>query len=161
MMPLFIKKMTEKYAVDALCWKYEKPYDFYNNVLSGSAIMELLTYRYFAVVNEKNQLVGYFCIGKSAQIPSGDQQGIYSEDCIDVGIAMKPELTGKGNGYLFFSHILKYIMKLEKEKDIRLTVATFNQRAIHLYEKLGFVKLRKFKSDHIEYLLMKKEVNGQ
>lgn len=33
----------------------------------------------------------------------------YTEKHIDIGIGMKPELTGKGLGFTFFSLILRYI----------------------------------------------------
>ncbi|WP_068675553.1 GNAT family N-acetyltransferase [Oceanobacillus sp. Castelsardo] len=156
-MQLLIQKMTEKYAIEALCWKYEKPYNFYNNVLSGSAIMELLTNRYFVVLNEKNQLIGYFCVGKSARVPNGEVEGLYKEKCVDIGVGMRPELTGKGYGYLFFSTILEFVQENHVEKDLRLTVASFNQRAIHLYEKFGFVVKRRFTNKKVEFLIMKRK----
>ncbi|WP_085992911.1 GNAT family N-acetyltransferase [Oceanobacillus senegalensis] len=156
-MQLIIKKMTEKYAVDVLCWKYEKPYNFYNNVLTSGAIMELLTYKYFVVLDKYNDLIGYFCIGRPAQIPDGELNGVYKEDCIDVGIGMKPRLTGKGKGHIFFSRILRFIQEKHPDKDIRLTVATFNERAIRLYKKLGFVEDASFYSKEMEFITMKRK----
>ncbi|RKQ33918.1 GNAT family N-acetyltransferase [Oceanobacillus halophilus] len=158
-MQLTIRKMTEKYAIDVLCWKYEKPYDFYNNVLTSGAIMELLTYKYYVVLDKYNHLIGYFCVGRPAQVPVGDQHDAYKEDCIDIGIGMKPELTGKGNGERFFSYILRFVQEQNQHKDIRLTVATFNKRAVRLYEKLGFVKQIAFVSDNgVEFITMKRAV---
>jgi [ribosomal protein S18]-alanine N-acetyltransferase len=158
-MELLIQKMTEKYAIEVLCWKYEKPYDFYNNVLSSSAIIELLTNRYFVVLNDKSQLIGYFCMGKPAQVPKGEEQGLYKEECVDLGIGMRPELTGKGYGSLFFSTILKFVQTNDGEQDIRLTVTSFNHRAIHLYEKFGFVVERKFTTNKVEFLIMRNKRN--
>ncbi|MDF2788980.1 MAG: family N-acetyltransferase [Neobacillus sp.] len=40
---------------------------------------------------------------------------------------------------------------------IRLTVAIFNQRAIHLYTKLGFVKKVEFNRDTTEFITMVKK----
>ncbi|RDW17595.1 GNAT family N-acetyltransferase [Oceanobacillus arenosus] len=153
-MKLSIQKMTEKYAVEILCWKYEKPYDFYNHVLTSDAILELVTNKYFVVLDEYNQLVGYFCIGKSAQVPAGVQYGAYKEDFIDVGIGMKPEFTGKGMGSEFFAQILEFIEAQNKNGAIRLTVATFNERAINLYEKLGFVKKMTFERRKMDFITM-------
>ncbi|WP_156288702.1 GNAT family N-acetyltransferase [Oceanobacillus salinisoli] len=157
-MQFTIKNMTENYAIEVLCWKYEKPYDFYNNVLTSGAIMELLTYKYYVVLDDYNSLIGYFCTGRPAQVPAGDGHGAYKEDCIDVGIGMHPELTGKGKGSVFFSNVLRFLKEKHRGKDIRLTVATFNTRAIRLYEKVGFVRDFTFMSDDVEFITMKKVV---
>ncbi|MFD2042943.1 GNAT family N-acetyltransferase [Ornithinibacillus salinisoli] len=153
-MNLVTKKMTEKNAIDILTWKYEKPYDLYNNVLSGDAILELLDGSYKVITDTHNRTVGYFCLGRAAQVPAGDQFQVYKADCIDVGIGMKPELTGKGNGEKFFSHILESIYQEHPNTDIRLTVATFNERAIHLYEKFGFIRLQTFNRETTEFITM-------
>jgi len=153
-MELFIKDMSEKFAVEIVNWKYEAPYDFYNNEETSEAINEIIENPYYAVVNQSEELVGFFCIGSSAQVPIGHQFGAYFEEFLDIGIGMKPDLTGKGYGSTFFSIVLQTI---EKEKPIRLTVAEFNRRAIHLYMKLGFIEKMKFKRDLIEFIVMTKE----
>lgn len=62
------------------------------------------------------------------------------------GVAVHPSFAGKGYGYKMMQEILHFV----KEQDflrIELSVATFNEKAIHLYEKSGFEKegvLRKF-----------------
>ncbi|WP_087973491.1 GNAT family N-acetyltransferase [Oceanobacillus rekensis] len=155
-MSLSIKKMNQHYAVDALCWKYPKPYDFYNHILTSDAILELLSSKYYVTLDTESEFIGFFCTGRSAQVPAGDMVGVYNEDCVDIGLGMKPELTGKGKGYEFFSHILTFVEENHKGKDIRLTVATFNKRAIHLYEKAGFVKQGEFSNDEADFITMKK-----
>ena len=155
-MSLSIKKMNQHYAVDALCWKYQKPYDFYNHILTSDAILELLSNKYYVTLDDCDELIGFFCTGRSAQVPAGDLVGVYKEDCVDIGLGMKPELTGKGKGHEFFSHILTFVEGNHKDKDIRLTVATFNKRAIHLYEKAGFVKQGEFSNDEADFITMKK-----
>ncbi|MFD1849882.1 GNAT family N-acetyltransferase [Oceanobacillus bengalensis] len=154
-MHLTVKKMTEKYAIEVLCWKYDKPYDFYNNVLTSGAMMELLTNKYFVVLDGHSQLIGYFCTGKPAQVPDGNRSKAYLYDCIDIGIGMKPELTGKGNGHHFFSFVLRFVQE-KYSKDIRLTVATFNERAIKLYENFGFERQMEFMREDVEFITMVK-----
>ncbi|WP_342770087.1 GNAT family N-acetyltransferase [Oceanobacillus chungangensis] len=156
-MQLSIRKMTEKYAIEILCWKYEKPYDFYNQVLTSDAIMELLTNKYYVTLDEYEQLIGFFCVGKSAKVPAGERNVAYKEDFIDVGIGMKPEFTGKGKGLEFFSNILRFIEENYRNSPIRLTVAEFNERAIHLYEKLNFVKKTQFQRGKTIYIVMVRE----
>ncbi len=69
---------------------------------------------------------------------------------------MKPDLTGKGFGAIFFSFVLSHIQD-EFNSPIRLTVAKFNHRAIHLYEKFGFIKIMEFSSESAEFITMIKE----
>lgn len=156
-MKLSIREMNEDFAVQILNWKYDAPYNFYNNELDGEAIQELIECSYKVVVDQNDNLVGFFCIGTSAQVPIGIQFGAYLENHIDVGIGMKPELTGQGNGTTFFSFILKYIQESNNDKCIRLTVAEFNHRAIQLYEKLGFKRKMEFVNGATVFIVMVRE----
>ncbi|KOS64749.1 MULTISPECIES: GNAT family N-acetyltransferase [Lysinibacillus] len=153
-MQLFIRGMNEMYAIDILNWKYEAPYDFYNNKFCDESLKELLDNPYYSIVNDQEELVGFFCTGTSAQVPKGHDYGAYIDGCIDVGIGMKPELTGRGYGLEFFSFILNHLQQ-KNTSSLRLTVATFNTRAIHLYEKLGFEKVMNITAS-TEFITMKK-----
>lgn len=158
-MHLVKRYMNLDYAVEILKWKYEEPYELYNDVLNSEAIDEMLEKRYFIIVEQNNEIIGYFCTGESAQVPAGDKVDAYEETCIDIGIGMKPNLTGKGFGSTFFSFILQDIQKTHPKISMRLTVATFNERAIHLYEKFGFEKQKKFDSDAAEFITMKRGIS--
>ncbi|MEH6943826.1 GNAT family N-acetyltransferase [Bacillus sp. JJ722] len=147
--------MTLKFAEEILNWQYEAPYDFYNNDVNADSLKDLLQNPYVPIVDENEELVGFYCIGKSAQVPIGVTMGAYSADLIDIGIGMNPELTGKGYGSMFFSFILRLVQK-ECNLPIRLTVAKFNRRAIHLYEKFGFVKEMEFSQETTKFITMVK-----
>ncbi|WP_042472581.1 GNAT family N-acetyltransferase [Bacillus ndiopicus] len=157
-MELHIEKINREMASDILSWAYEKPYDFYNNEVTDEGLEELLDGSYYALVDESKELIGFFCIGKGAQVPAGNRFGVYADDFVDMGLGMNPNLVGKGNGFEFCSYIVKYIEQHYNGIPIRLTVATFNQRAIHLYEKLGFVLAGEFSSDIGEFITMIKKV---
>ncbi|MGE7021427.1 GNAT family N-acetyltransferase [Solibacillus cecembensis] len=156
-MKLLTEIMNEEIARDILSWEYEKPYDFYNNEQTDEAIKELLDGSYIALLNDHQQLIGFFCTGDNAQVPVGKKFGVYSERSIDMGLGMNPKYVGKGSGFEFSSFILRYIEKNYQGTPIRLTVAKFNQRAIHLYEKLGFEKKDEFSSDFAEFMTMVKK----
>lgn len=153
--------MTEELATEILDWKYMKPYDFYNNELTSDVIREMLDNPYYAVSGNNDELVGFFCMGKSAQVPVGDQFEAYNEDMIDIGFGMKPEFTGQGNGKKFLAHILRFIQESFPNIAVRLTVATFNKRAIHLYDKFGFVKKIAFQTDSARFITMVKETEAE
>lgn len=142
--------------MEILLWKYEKPYDLYNDELNSEAVDEILDNPYFVIVEQDYELIGYFCTGESAQVPAGNKVNAYEESCIDIGIGLKPSLTGKGFGSTFFSFILQDIRESHPKTPMRLTVATFNKRAIHLYEKFGFVEQKKFDSAVTEFITMVK-----
>lgn len=156
-MQLLVENMTEEYAKQILTWKYEAPYDFYNNEETSESLNELLDNPYYAVLNQDHELIGFFCIGSAAQVPFGSTVGAYNEDMKDIGIGMKPAITGNGFGGHFFSFILSYIKETYGLDSIRLTVANFNERAIHLYTKLGFTKKVEFSRGTTEFITMVKK----
>ncbi|HAM82065.1 GNAT family N-acetyltransferase [Ornithinibacillus bavariensis] len=152
-MELTTSRIKENTAIEILTWKYEKPYDFYNNVLSGEAILELMSNSYRAVLH-KEEVIGFFCTGRDAQVPKGHEVNAYADSCVDIGIGMKPELTGKGIGTIFLRFILQEVLR-EAKGSIRLTVAEFNLRAIRLYEKFNFLKQSEFvRGDGVKFIVM-------
>lgn len=151
------KSMNEEFAIEILQWKYEPPYDFYNNELNPQSLKELLENSYYVVVDENKKIVGYFCIGDCAKVPNGVQFGAYNAELIDIGIGMNPALTGRGFGTIFFSFILNFIEENFLKVPFRLTVAKFNQRAIHLYEKFGFEQEMEFDRGDTRFITMVKE----
>lgn len=156
-MKLLKTKMNKEIAQEILRWQYEPPYDFYNNKSSDSEMAELMNETYFAVLNKKQETTGFFCTGESAQVPSGNSYKAYEEDCIDVGLGMNPALVGKGKGMEFGLFVLYSIEETYQKLPVRLTVALFNKRALHLYKKLGFVLDKRFSSDTVEFITMVKK----
>lgn len=147
--------MSEKDAIKILGWKYDKPYDFYNQVLSGEAILELTSNRY-KVIELDNEIAGFYCTGKDAQVPAGHEVDAYDANYLDIGLGMRPDLTGKGLGKAFLEFIMEEI-GYEFGGNLRLTVADFNIRAIRLYENLGFIKILDFSRGNTSFYVMVKE----
>ena len=146
-MRYIVKKMTKRQAKDISTWKYDEPYSIYDMDGSKEILDELLDGSYYAVTNEEDELIGYFCFGDAAQVPGGKQCGAYlGDDAIDIGLGMRSDLTGKGMGLNFLYKGLKFAKETFSSTHIRLTVATFNKRAIKVYEKSGFKKEKIFKS---------------
>ncbi len=91
------------------------------------------------VVTIKESLSAIFVLGENAQVPGGRDAHLYGgEDVMDIGLGMKPELTGKGLGKVFFQAGIVFAIKAFRPKTFRLSVATFNTRAITLYKKNRF-----------------------
>ena len=150
------QKMDKAIALEILRWTYEEPYDFYNNEATEESINELLDGFYEAVYGD-GTLVGFLCAGAAAQVPKGIAEGAYPEGFIDIGLGMNPELTGQGNGQQFFSYAASAIQSEHPGLRLRLTVAEFNARAIHLYKKFGFMEAHKFSTDAAVFIVMKQQ----
>ncbi|MGH3090546.1 MAG: GNAT family N-acetyltransferase [Rubrobacteraceae bacterium] len=135
--------MTEKEAHEVASWRYDPPYDFYDVVNNPEDLDELLDPAkrkdYFSVISN-GELIGYFCFGAEAQVPGGDHSG----DAIDVGLGLRPDLTGKGLGLGFLEAGLAFARRRFSLASFRLSVAEFNERAIKVYERAGFAKAGRF-----------------
>jgi [ribosomal protein S18]-alanine N-acetyltransferase len=154
-MKLETMDMTEEIAKQILQWKYDAPYDLYNNQLTNEGIRELLECGYMAIADDNKRLVGFYCTGNAAQVPAGHLIEAYREEMIDIGLGMKPDLTGRGLGSMLLSYILKRVEEsFGTTLPIRLTVATFNTRAIRLYENFGFRQDSHFQANGIDFQTM-------
>ncbi|WP_409303873.1 GNAT family N-acetyltransferase [Peribacillus sp. SCS-155] len=148
------EKMTEQHACTIINWKYPPPYDFYNGQGTEDELEELLHRGYMTVTNQQGELVGYFCTGKAGTVPAGHTIGGYPDGWFDIGIGMAPMLTGKGWGTIFFKEVLDFIEQQNSVRPKRLTVASFNKRAIRLYQKFGFVEQKRFLAGANEFVIM-------
>jgi len=95
-------------------------------------------FAYHSVRDEHDELVGYFCFGEDARIPEGRVLGLYDETVLDIGLGMRPDLTGRGLGPEFVLAGLHFAEERFSTSSFRLTVASFNVRAVRVYEKVGF-----------------------
>ena len=147
-MQITFSAMTEEAARAVAAWQYEGIYAFYNFDPRDQqhAIREMLDGSYYAATDEQGELVGYFCFGAPAQVPGGHLYGLYTDDALDIGLGMRPDLTGKGLGREFLIAGLDFAQRRFAPATFRLAVAAFNQRAIRLYEKVGFQAVATFVS---------------
>ncbi|UOQ50394.1 GNAT family N-acetyltransferase [Gracilibacillus caseinilyticus] len=132
--------MTQKQAENiAFNWHYEGEYSFYNMEADEEDLTEFLNPEErgnstFSVTIE-NELVAFLSFSKVAH-----------RTC-DIGLGMRPDLTGQGNGTEFLRAGINFIQSEFKPEKITLSVATFNQRAIKLYRKVGFKDVETFMQD--------------
>lgn len=143
-----IRLMTQEDAHAIQSWTYEAPYDFYNQVASVEGIDELMTYR---TVYDQG-LCGFFCLGAYAQVPNETYD--YGGKYVDVGLGMHPARTGQGRGRAFVETVMREAGR--EGRQLRLTVAAFNRRAIHLYGQLGFQQVASFETVVTRFIVMVK-----
>lgn len=138
-MELTFTAMTADAAREALSWRYDGPYAVYNT--TPDALEEAVAVfcdpanAYFAARAEDGALAGWCCFGPDARVPGGD----YADpDALDVGIGLRPDLTGQGRGLAFFRAVLAFGRDRFAPARFRLTVAAFNARARRVYAGAGF-----------------------
>lgn len=134
-----IKKLRLQDVDVILSWRYEMPYDFYNpdpgiGVHEYRCQMLSPELQFHGIWNGPGEFIGFCSFGLDGQVPGGD----YRATALDIGLGMQPDLTGQGCGKQFFTAILDFSIKGFSPSTIRITVADFNKRALHLYRGLGF-----------------------
>ncbi len=149
-------------------WSYKEPYSIYNMVLGEDAdLAEFFEPRspYYSVRNEQGELYGFFNYGTSALVQTSLEPGLYVEQhVLPVGLGLRPDLTSKGFGSAFVEAGLVFALQQFAPKQFLLFVLSWNERAIRVYERLGFrrIKLLKVQNRHGErkFLEMRREVQA-
>lgn len=132
--------MTEGIARAIGAWRYKPPYTFYNPDPKAldEILAQMLDGSYYAVLDDQGELAGFVAFGATAQIPGGHTHGAYRDEALDIGLGMRPDLTGHGLGLEFLEACIAFARERYAPPMLRLSVATFNQRAITVYQRAGF-----------------------
>jgi ribosomal-protein-alanine N-acetyltransferase len=136
--------MNDEHAREISHWSYEPPYDFYSLTSDPDDLSELLDPEkrqgYYSALRD-GELIGFLCFGQEARVPGGN----YTDaGILDVGLGLRPDLTGKRLGLGFVLAGLAFAQEKFAPVGFRLSVATFNERAIKVYERAGFEPVETF-----------------
>ncbi|MBE3200631.1 GNAT family N-acetyltransferase [Parafrankia sp. CH37] len=104
-------------------WRYDPPYDFYDSDGLPVKNPEL----FFAVREERGGLAGFYFFE-----PCGD--------ALFYGLGLRPDLTGRGLGERFVRAGLAFAEPIHGRRRVVLHVAAFNERAVRVYRRAGFVE---------------------
>lgn len=107
-------------------WAYEPPYDFYDGRHEPVRNPE----RFHAAHDAEGSVVGFYYFEVKGRV-------------LEYGLGLRPDLTGQGHGLEFFKAGLEYGREQFRPEQIVLAVATFNERAIKVYERAGFARTGK------------------
>lgn len=137
--------MDERRAREIACWRYPPPYDIYNLAESEEAVAYALDPQnnFFAMEDEKGALVGFCSFGQDGQVPGGD----YRLEALDIGLGIRPGLTGQGQGIDFVSCVLDFARKAFAPSRFRVTIAAFNRRAQRVWKRAGFRPVECFRHE--------------
>ena len=134
-----IAPLTRAHAADMATWSYEPPYDVYDMVDADPD--ELLDPGAgFHAVLAGEALIGFRSFGPDGQVPGWDYDGT----ALDTGGGLRPSLTGQGLGRAVISAGLDFGRSRFAPAAFRVTVASFNLRARHTVESLGFEHVGSF-----------------
>jgi [ribosomal protein S18]-alanine N-acetyltransferase len=116
-------------------WRYPEPYSFYDWTADPADLRELLDpsrrgEAYWAVKDDAGELVGHFSFKPK------------DERTVEIGLGLRPDLTGRGFGGSFLAAGLEFARERFAPEIFVLSVATFNERAIKVYERAGFARAR-------------------
>jgi ribosomal-protein-alanine N-acetyltransferase len=111
-------------------WAYEPPYDFYDFRKDPEDLAELFDADVragdYPSVYRDGELVGFFSFKVHG-------------DVVEIGLGLRPDLTGAGLGGAFVEAGIDHVRKTLEPRELMLDVATFNDRARVVYERAGFV----------------------
>jgi ribosomal-protein-alanine N-acetyltransferase len=120
-MNLFIERASPEDLADRASWRYEPPYDFYDDHSRPVKNPE----GFCSARDDAGRLVGFFYFERRGA-------GVF------YGLGMRPDLTGRGLGLEFVSTGIAFARERFGRRRLVLDVAEFNARAIKVYERAGF-----------------------
>ena len=125
-----IRPMSDASARAIANWQYPEPYTFYNSTTDEDDLAELLDARrrgdqYYEVLANDGALIGFF-------------QFKHEQQPLEIGLGLRPDLTGRGLGLAFVRAGMAYAREQFGARRLSLAVTTFNARAIKVYERAGF-----------------------
>lgn len=146
--------IDESNARAILSWRYEPPYDFYNDSEDASLLQHLLHPQntLYSILAENSELVAYCSLGQDGQVTNGNYRG----EALDIGMGIRPDLTGRGKGVEYANAVLEFADSLFKPKAFRVTIAAFNKRALRVWQKLEFEHQQSFEqeSDGMQFIVL-------
>ncbi len=128
--------MTQTEAENIATWTYAEPYSFYDPRSDDDDLAELLDPEsrgdpYFSAHDENGELIGFFQFECDGEV-------------VDVGLGLRPDLTGHGLGLPYVQSGLAFAKERFTPRRFTLSVGTFYERAITVYERAGFATTRSY-----------------
>jgi [ribosomal protein S18]-alanine N-acetyltransferase len=132
--PFAFSRLSQEEAEAIAEWHYPEPYSFYDWSADVDDLQELLDPAlrgdaYWAVRDDSDELVGHFSFKTKGT-------------AVEIGLGLRPDLTGRGLGAAFLAAGLEFAQERFSPERFTLAVATFNERAIKVYERAGFARDR-------------------
>src|SRR5258706_7312669 len=102
-MTIVVRAFTSKDQDEILGWRYEPPYDVYN-VYEREVVDEPADAAEMCALEEDGELMGFCSFGADARVAGGS----YPDGPLDIGIGIRPDLTGRGQCSRYLAAVLTY-----------------------------------------------------
>lgn len=160
-MTFTFRTLDENSAHTILGWKYEPPYNMYD--LASSDPEETLQYlldpqyAFHGIYGRSSELEAFCSFGPDGQVNGGD----YDTPALDIGLGVRPDLTGKGLGYQYVNAVIDFAYLTYSPDRLRVTIAAFNRRAMRVWERAGFQVVQIFQGGwtNIDFVIMMKIIS--
>jgi [ribosomal protein S18]-alanine N-acetyltransferase len=152
-MPYRFVPLRWRDAAAAARWRYEAPYAIYDfdawGLRSTVALQTIVpVVVFFSMLDEREELLGLFTFTRMGHM-------------VEIGVGMRPDLTGHGRGLEYFNAGLEFARRRYQPRRFMLTVAAFNTRAQRVYTQAGFTPTRTFRrrtrDGWLEHIEMQRE----
>lgn len=129
-------------------WRYEPPYEIYHfpHPPKPEEIEEWLDPQIagHGMWNNAGEMVAFCTFGLDGQVSGGD----YSAAALDIGMGVRPDHTGRGLGRSVAQSVIDFAQRTFDPPMLRVTIATFNQRAMRVWLGHGFEPKETFTSNY-------------
>lgn len=110
----------------------------------------------FWAVLDGDEVVGFACFGVEARVPGLlEQPGV-----LDVGVGMRPDLTGQGRGRKFAQAVLDHGREVADARVLRAVVQDWNIRSRRLLATLGFAETGSHPVDTVTYVVAERPADS-
>ncbi|RXZ80021.1 GNAT family N-acetyltransferase [Paenibacillaceae bacterium] len=131
---MMVIPMSAGHAQTICQWQYPPPYELFNWPAWDEMLSKQVDFgdvgirkrQFAAVINGEGELVGY-------------AQFFALLGVIRLGLGLRPDLCSQGRGGDFVRVIVEEARRRAPGDEIDLEVYTWNLRAIHVYQKSGFI----------------------
>jgi RimJ/RimL family protein N-acetyltransferase len=141
-----IRPLTEADVRDLAAWRYPPPYEGYSihQPVDEAVAYFLLPETNGHAIIRAGELAGFCTFGADARVPGGD----YSGPGLDIGLGVRPSLTGRGLGAGFVEAVTAFARDQLGADRLRVSIAAENERAMRVWSQAGFAETGRFQASH-------------